>query len=253
VESSELDIGIWGSDQEGEVSGNIVAEGVTKSFGNIQALSGIDLRVKSGEFLTVFGPNGAGKTTLIKLLATLTKPTSGKLTIANHDLKKEPDKVRGLIGVISHDPYLYGNLSALENIRFFASLYEISQAQEKAIEAIKQVGLESRMHDLVRTFSRGMQQRLAVARAIIHEPKILLLDEPYTGLDQHGGRIFGDLLKWLKSHNRTIIMTTHNLPEGLEISDRVAILDRGKIIYESGAGGVEIMRFKDIYFEKIKT
>jgi heme ABC exporter ATP-binding subunit CcmA len=251
VESTELDIGIRGSDQEGGGSGDIIAEGVTKSFGNIRALSGIDLRVKKGEFLTVFGPNGAGKTTLIKLLSTLTKPTSGKLIIANHDVKKDSGKVRGLIGVISHDPYLYGNLSALENIKFFASLYGVSHADEKAIMAIKQVGLESRMHDLVRTFSRGMQQRLAVARAVIHEPRILLLDEPYTGLDQHGGRIFGDLLKWLKSQDRTIIMTTHDLPEGLEISDRVAILDRGRIVYESEIGGVEVTRFKEIYFDKV--
>lgn len=230
---------------------DIVAEGMTKSFGYIQALRGIDLKVKKGEFVTVFGPNGAGKTTLIKLLATLTKPTSGKVSIANHDIKKEPDKVRAMIGVISHDPYLYGNLSTLENIKFFASLYGISQAKEKAIEVIKQVGLENRMHDLVRTFSRGMQQRLAVARAIVHEPKILLLDEPYTGLDQHGGRIFGELLKWLKAENRTIVMTTHNLSEGLEISDRVLILDGGRIIYESDARGVELTRFKEIYFEKV--
>ena len=232
---------------------DIVAEGVTKSFGYIQALRGIDLRIKKGEFVTVFGPNGAGKTTLIKLLATLTKPTSGKVSIANYDIKKEPDKVRALIGVISHDPYLYGNLSALENIGFFASLYGISQPKEKAIQVIKQVGLESRMHDLVRTFSRGMQQRLAVARAIVHEPKILLLDEPYTGLDQHGARIFGDLLNWLKTENRTIVMTTHNLPEGLEVSDRVAILDGGKIIYESDARGIELTKFKEIYFEKVGT
>ncbi|MGH7800014.1 MAG: heme ABC exporter ATP-binding protein CcmA [Thermodesulfobacteriota bacterium] len=236
MESSELDI---------------ITEGVTKSFGNIQALRGIDLKAKKGEFLTVFGPNGAGKTTLIKLLATLTKPTSGKVIIANHDIKKEPDKVRALIGVISHDPYLYGNLSALENIKFFASLYGISEAREKAMEVIRQVGLENRMHDLVRTFSRGMQQRLAVARAIVHEPKILLLDEPYTGLDQHGGRIFGELLKWLKRENRTIVMTTHNLPEGLEISDRVAIIDAGKIIYESDARGVELTKFKEIYLKKV--
>ena len=230
---------------------DIIAEGVTKSFGNIQALRGIDLRVKKGEFLTVFGPNGAGKTTLIKLLATLTKPTSGEVSITNHDIKKEPDKVRALIGVISHDPYLYGNLSALENIKFFASLYGVSHAEEKAIQVIRQVGLENRMHDLVRTFSRGMQQRLAVARAIVHEPKILLLDEPYTGLDQHGARIFGELLNWLKTENRTIVMTTHNLPEGLEISDRVAIIDAGKIIYESDSRGVELARFKEIYFEKV--
>jgi len=238
VESSDLDI---------------VAEGVTKSFGYIQALRGVDLKIKKGEFVTVFGPNGAGKTTLIKLLATLTKPTSGKVSIANYDIKKEPDKVRALIGVISHDPYLYGNLSALENIGFFASLYGISQPKKKAIQVIKQVGLESRMHDLVRTFSRGMQQRLAVARAIVHEPKILLLDEPYTGLDQHGARIFGDLLNWLKTENRTIVMTTHNLPEGLEVSDRVAILDGGKIIYESDASGIELTKFKEIYFEKVGT
>ena len=130
---------------------DIIAEGVTKSFGNIQALYGIDLGVRKGEFLTVFGPNGAGKTTLIKLLATLAKPTSGRLIVANHDIKKEPNRVRGLIGVISHEPYLYGNLSALENIRFFASLYGVSQAEEKAVDLIKRVGLESRMHDLVRT------------------------------------------------------------------------------------------------------
>ena len=232
---------------------DIIAQGVTKSFGNIQALRGVDLKIKKGEFVTVFGPNGAGKTTLIKLLATLTKPTSGKVIIANHDIKKEPDKVRALIGVISHDPYLYGNLSALENIGFFASLYGISQPKEKAIQVIKQVGLESRMHDLVRTFSRGMQQRLAVARAIVHNPKIFLLDEPYTGLDQHGARIFGDLLNWLKTENRTIVMTTHNLPEGLEISDRVAILDVGKIVYESDARGIELTKFKEIYFEKVGT
>ena len=232
---------------------DIVAEGVTKSFGYIQALRGVDLKVKKGEFVTVFGPNGAGKTTLIKLLATLTKPTSGKVSIANYDIKKEPDKVRALIGVISHDPYLYGNLSALENIGFFASLYGISQPKKKAIQVIKQVGLESRMHDLVRTFSRGMQQRLAVARAIVHNPKIFLLDEPYTGLDQHGARIFGDLLNWLKTENRTIVMTTHNLPEGLEVSDRVAIIDGGKIIYESDARGIELTKFKEIYFEKVGT
>ncbi|MGH7890209.1 MAG: ABC transporter ATP-binding protein [Thermodesulfobacteriota bacterium] len=229
---------------------DIIAEGLTKSYGNFQALRGVDLRVKKGEFFTIFGPNGAGKTTLIKLLSTLTKPTSGKITLANHDIKKEPDKVRSLIGVISHDPYLYENLSALENIKFFASLYDIPQADEKAIEVIKQVGLESRVYDLVRTFSRGMKQRLAVARAIVHAPKILLLDEPYTGLDQHGSRIFGEILKWLKSQARTILMTTHNIEEGLGISDRVAILSGGRIVYECDPRGVEIERFKEVYFEK---
>jgi heme ABC exporter ATP-binding subunit CcmA len=229
----------------------IIAESVTKSFGNIQALRGVDLKVKKGEFLTVFGPNGAGKTTLIKLLATLTKPTSGKVIIVNHDIKKEPDKVRGLIGVISHDPYLYENLSAIENLRFFAYLYGVSKVQGRTLEVIRQVGLESRMHDLVRTFSHGMKQRLAVARAIVHEPKILLLDEPYSGLDQHGSRVFGELLKLLKAQSRTIVMTTHNISEGLEMSHRIAILSAGRIAYENETSKVEPTRFKEIYFEKV--
>jgi heme exporter protein A len=236
VESSELDI---------------IVEDVTKSFGNLNALKGVDLRVKRGEFLTLFGPNGAGKTTLIRLLAALTKPTSGRVIVANHDIRKEPDRVRGLIGVISHDPYLYENLSAMENMRFFASLYGVSQSEKRSLEVIKQVGLESRMHDLVRTFSRGMKQRLAVARAIVHAPRILLLDEPYTGLDQHGVRVFGEMLRWLKEEKRTIFMTTHSLSEGLEMSDRVAILSGGRIVYEGDACGVELSSFKELYLERV--
>ena len=116
---------------------------------------------------------------------------------------------------------------------------------------IRQVGLESRMHDLVRTFSRGMKQRLAVARGIVHQPKILLLDEPYTGLDQHGSRIFGDMLKWLKAQSRTIVMTTHNISEGLEISDRIAILSAGRIAYENETSEVQLEGFKKIYSEKV--
>ena len=133
----------------------------------------------------------------------------------------------------------------------FRSLYGLSEVQKRAVEVIRQVGLEGRMHDLVRTFSRGMKQRLAVARAIVHEPKILLLDEPYTGLDQHGSRIFGEMLKWLKSENRTILMTTHNIAEGLEISDRIAILSAGRIAYENETNKVELTGFKEIYFEKV--
>jgi heme ABC exporter ATP-binding subunit CcmA len=231
----------------------IILNNVHKSFGSIQVLRGINLKVKQGDFITVFGPNGAGKTTLIKLLATLTKPTSGKVIIGNNDIGKEPDKARGLLGLISHDAYLYENLSAFENIKFFASLYGLSRVQERALDTIKQVGLESRMHDLVRTFSRGMKQRLAVARAIVHEPQILLLDEPYTGLDQHGSRIFGDMLKWLKAQSRTIVMTTHNLSEGLELSDRVAILNAGRIAYENETNKVELEGFKEIYSEKVNS
>ena len=232
---------------------DIEACGLTKSFGNFDALRGIDLRVKKGEFITLFGPNGAGKTTLIKLLATLTAPTSGTLEIYRFNAKKDVNKIRQFIGVISHDPYLYENLTAFENIKFFGTLYGLKNIENRAGEVIKQVGLESRMHDLVRTFSRGMKQRLTVARAIVHEPKILLLDEPYTGLDQHGAKLFGDMLSELKSDNRTILMTTHNIDEGLDLSDRIGILAKGNIVFDSPKDKVDRLSFKDLYISKVES
>ena len=230
---------------------DIITKGLTKSFANIQALKGIDLKVKKGEFITIFGPNGAGKTTLIKILSTLSKPTGGSVIISKNDLKKEPQKVRRVVGVISHEPYLYGGLSALENICLFATMYGISNPKERSIEVIMKLGLENRMHDLVGTFSSGMKQRLAVARAIVHDPSVLLLDEPFTGLDQHGIKILRDMLSILRSQDRTILMTTHNISEGLDLSDRVLILSRGEIVYEGITKGLEGERFKEIYLQKV--
>jgi len=230
---------------------DIHIEGLSKSFGSLDALAGIDLSVGEGEFLTIFGPNGAGKTTLLRILSSLTKPTKGKVLIAGHDIKKEPQEIRKSVGFISHQPFLYESLSAFENIRFFASMYGISNADEKAAEVIRRVGLENRRHDLVRTFSSGMKQRLAVARAIVHDPKILLLDEPYSGLDQHGTRIFNEMLKLLKTQKRTILMTTHNISEGFELSDRVAILSNGTFVFEGLTNELEDAKFTDIYFEKV--
>jgi len=231
---------------------DIQAEGLKKSFGNFDALRGIDLRVKRGEFMTLFGPNGAGKTTLIKLLATLTSPTSGTLRVYGYDVRKDVNNIRSVIGVISHDPYLYDNLSAFENIKFFGTLYGLDDVDNRARSVIKQVGLEKRMNDLVRTFSRGMKQRLTVARAIVHEPKILLLDEPYTGLDQHGAQIFGKMLSDLKSQRRTILMTTHNIDEGLDLSDRIGILAKGKIVLDCSKTEIQRSGFKDLYISKVE-
>ena len=231
---------------------DIQAEGLKKSFGNFDALRGVDLHIKRGEFMTLFGPNGAGKTTLIKLLATLTSPTSGTLSVYGYDVRKDVNNIRSVIGVISHDPYLYENLSAFENIKFFGTLYGLDDVDNRARSVIKQVGLEKRMNDLVRTFSRGMKQRLTVARAIVHEPKILLLDEPYTGLDQHGAQIFGEMLSDLKSQRRTILMTTHNIDEGLELSDRIGILAKGKIVLDCSKTEIERSGFKDLYISKVE-
>jgi ABC-type multidrug transport system ATPase subunit len=237
---------------EENVQYDIQAEGLKKSFGNFDALCGVDLHVKRGEFMTLFGPNGAGKTTLIKLLATLTSPTSGTLSVYGYDVRKDVNNIRSVIGVISHDPYLYDNLSAFENIKFFGTLYGLDDVDNRARSVIKQVGLERRMNDLVRTFSRGMKQRLTVARAIVHEPKILLLDEPYTGLDQHGAQIFGEMLSDLKSQRRTILMTTHNIEEGLDLSDRIGILAKGKIVLDCSKTEIQRSGFKDLYISKVE-
>ena len=232
---------------------DILAEELKKTYGNFDALRGVSLKIKRGEFFTLFGPNGAGKTTLIKLLATLTTPTSGSLRVFDYDVRSEVQSIRSIIGVISHDTYLYENLSAFENIKFFAELYGLSNIDNRVSTVIEQVGLKSRMHDLVRTFSRGMKQRLTVARAIVHEPKILLLDEPYTGLDLNGAQIFGEMLSDLKSQSRTILMTTHNIDEGLGLSDRVGILVKGKIVFESLSSDLDPLDFKDLYISKVES
>jgi heme exporter protein A len=230
---------------------DITAEAVTKSFGGFEALRGIDLNIKKGEFVTLFGPNGAGKTTLIKLLSTLAKPSSGKLTVSGYDTSRQAGKVRASVGVIAHDPFLYENLSAFENIKFFGDMYGLPDSGSRSEELIKLIGLGTRIHDLVRTFSRGMKQRLSVARAIVHDPSVLLLDEPYTGLDQKGAQMFGSTLEWLKSHQRTILMTTHNIEEGLQLSDRVGIITSGKIVYESSASKIDKNSFKEIYLSHV--
>lgn len=232
---------------------DILAHEIKKTYGNFDALKGVSITIKRGEFFTLFGPNGAGKTTLIKLLATLTEPTSGSLEVYGYDAKSEVKPIRSIVGVISHDTYLYENLSAFENIKFFAELYGLSNIEDRVSTVIEQVGLKARMHDLVRNFSRGMKQRLTVARAIVHEPKILLLDEPYTGLDLNGAQIFGEMLSDLKTQNRTILMTTHNIDEGLGLSDRVGILMKGKIVFEGSSKDLDPSNFKDIYISKVET
>ncbi|MEM7008276.1 MAG: ABC transporter ATP-binding protein [Thermodesulfobacteriota bacterium] len=232
---------------------DIAAINLKKTYGTFEALKGVTLKVKKGEFYTLFGPNGAGKTSLIKLLSTLTDPTSGSLEVFGFDAKGQVKNIRAAVGVISHDTYLYENLTAYENISFFANLYGIANIDNKVRSVIDKVGLKTRMHDLVRTFSRGMKQRLTVARALVHDPHILLLDEPYTGLDLNGAQIFGDMLSELKNNQRTILMTTHNIDEGLDLSDRVGILVNGQIVFEGFTKDLEKNDFKELYISHVQS
>jgi heme exporter protein A len=232
-------------------SSAIEVDGITKSFGHIYALRGVNLRLEEGEFLTIFGPNGAGKTTLIRILSTLVKPTSGKGKVAGFDLNSDGEEVRKRIGVVSHSPFLYDNLTAYENLRFYARMYEIEHAEARILQVLEDYGLKSRMNDPVRTFSRGMLQRLSIARAIIHEPSIMFLDEPYTGLDQHAARVLKELLQRIHSDNRTVVMTTHDISLGLEMCDKVAILVAGQILFLEEVKEQDFRLFSETYFHYV--
>lgn len=221
--------------------------GIEKSFGNIRVLEGIDLKVKKGEFLTIIGPNGAGKTTLLKILSTLMKPSSGEGRIVGFDLKQEEENLRREIGMLSHYTFLYENLTAYENIKFYGRLYQVKNIEKEIKRIIEEVGLDNRLHDTVRTFSRGMKQRLSIARSIIHDPSLLLLDEPYTGLDRWSVKKFKDILKRFHGRGKTIIMTTHNLSFSLELGDRVIILSLGKIVHELPVGGISLLELENLY------
>lgn len=207
-------------------------EGVTKSFGRYPVLRGVDLEVGKGEFLTIFGPNGAGKTTLIKIIATLSKPSSGEVWIDGLDLRQQGVEVRRRIGVVSHETLLYPDLTCYENLKFYGKMFDVPHLEERIDMVIREIGLESRLYSRVGTLSHGMQKRLSIARAILHHPVLLLLDEPETGLDQRASALLQEMLAVLQGEQRTVIMTTHNLERGLRMGSRIAILSRGRIVYE---------------------
>jgi heme exporter protein A len=225
----------------------IESRGLTKAFGPRTALDGIDLDVEAGAFVALVGPNGAGKTTLLRILASLTRPTRGDVRIDGLALEKQAQAIRRRVGFLSHRTLLYDDLTAEQNLRFYARMYDVED--EGRISALlARVALEHRRHDLVRTFSRGMQQRLAVARAILHHPPLLLLDEPYTGLDPQAAQSLTDLLAGLAAEGHTILMTTHNLARGLALGERVVVLARGQVVYDRPSRHIDAATFPERYY-----
>ncbi len=225
----------------------IEIQGLTKSFGNHLALKGIDLKVRQGETVVIFGPNGAGKTTLIKVLATIMNPTSGRVLVGGLGLKNNAEKIRRRIGVVTHQTFLYGNLTAYENLEFYSRMYDVPRRKERIHEVVAMVEMTSRLYDRVGTLSRGMQQRLSIARSLLHKPAIILLDEPETGLDQLAIAMLWEALQTEGGGKRTIILTTHNLERGLELSDRLLILDKGRIVYEKSSQVLDLAGLKEAY------
>jgi heme ABC exporter ATP-binding subunit CcmA len=226
----------------------IEAKGLVKKFGYRTVLRKVDLSLKKGDFLALFGHNGAGKTTLIRILCSLMRPTSGEVRVAGFDPLHEREALCRTIGVISHQSFLYKNLSAIENLRFYGRMYDVPNLKNRIDSLLEQVGLMEYRDDPVQTFSRGMQQRLSVARAIIHDPLILFLDEPYTGLDQHGVEDLRNLLIKFKNQDKTILMTSHDIDRGLELCDQSAILKSGRLVFKEEMTTLLKDDFKQIYF-----
>lgn len=221
-------------------------EQVEKDFGDFTALSQVNLRVQSGAFVLLLGANGAGKSTLLRLLAGLSKPTRGRVLVAG----AEPHRTaaaRAAVGLLSHATLLYDDLSAQENLGFYARLYGLSSPEERIAHALATAGLEERQHHRVRTFSRGMKQRLALARATLHNPMILLFDEPYTGLDQRAATALSRQLSHLKEQGRTSLLVTHNLEEAVHLADRLVILRRGRVGYDAPWAGGTTEELEKLY------
>ncbi len=208
---------------------------LTKRFGPRIALQEIDLQIEVGESVVLAGPNGAGKTTLLRILARLTRPTGGTVRIAGLDLAQDTTALRRKIGFLSHRTLLYENLTAQQNLRFYTRLYGLAQPQRRIDTLLANVGLTARRDDLVRTFSRGMKQRLAIARAVLHEPSVLLLDEPYTGLDPLAAETLNALLKQFVAEQHTLLMTTHQITQEV-LGKRALILYQGQILDDAPLG-----------------
>jgi heme exporter protein A len=207
----------------------ITVKKLVKRFGLKTVLRGVNFSVQPGEFVALLGPNGAGKTTFLRILASLSRPTLGEVDVAGYRLPREAAAVRARLGVVSHLPLLYGDLSAEENLRFYGRMYGIPNLELRITEVLEMVGLENRRRDLTRTFSRGMQQRLAIGRAVLHDPDVMLFDEPYTGLDQDASSMLDEVLQTVAARGRTVVMTSHDLARAEDLATRFDILSRGVI------------------------
>jgi len=224
----------------------IEVRGLAKYFGRFTALRGLDLKVEDGEFIALFGRNGAGKTTLLRILAGLSHPSAGKATIQPAG-GVVPRYVRGCIGYLSHNTSLYVDLTALENLRFYAQLLGLPTDDTFLMQRIDQVGLSGRERDPVRNYSRGMQQRLALARAVLHDPEILLLDEPFTGLDQPGSDFLKRYLLQAHSGGKTCLMAIHDAQLGFEMADRLIVIDKGVAALDLAKSSLSFSEFKKQY------
>jgi heme exporter protein A len=225
---------------------------LTRAFASRSAVAGVSFSLAAGECLALFGPNGAGKTTLLRVLAGLLRPTSGTARISGIPLPGG-SLARSRIGLISHHTMLYDALSPRENVSFAARLYGIHDPRARVDDALRRMSMIERADTPVRFLSRGMQQRVSIARAMVHSPQIVLADEPYSGLDDSGARALTSLLRELLAAGTSIIIVTHNLAEGLSLATHAAVMNRGKFVRYDGTGRIDPSAYGTLYREALAT
>lgn len=229
---------------------SVSVAGLTKQFGTRKAVDSVSFSVPEGAFLSVFGPNGAGKTTLLRMLATLARPTKGSIEVCGVDACENPELVRERIGLISHNAMLYPDLTAEENLLFYAKLYGVEQPRERVLALLDAVGLKHRRLDAVGTFSRGMTQRVAIARALVNDPAVVLLDEPYSGLDPHAIEVFDQLIGTVRE-GRTFVMVSHDLEKGLSLCTHALVMARGRAVTFAERGQLDADEFRSLYRQTV--
>ena len=224
---------------------------LVKRFGSKPVLRGMDFTVMAGEFVALVGPNGTGKTTFLRVLSSLSRPSLGLVSINGFQLPAQAAQVRRSLGVVSHLPLLYGDLTAEENLKFYGRMYSVPALSERIQAVLALVGLLPRRNDLVRTFSRGMAQRLAIGRAVLHDPAVLLFDEPYTGLDQEACDMLDRVLREVAGRGRTVVMTSHDLGRVQDLASRFDVLAGGKIAASTTPAGLGSGNLLDFYREAL--
>ncbi len=225
----------------------IQIDNLSKSYGFNKVLNGIDLNFEKGDFVAIFGPNGAGKTTLIKILSTILKADGGSVFISGLDIRKEVQGIRKIIGLLSHESFLYQNLTVYENLKFFARLYGISNYNESIKYKLNTIGMYSKRNEFVRNLSSGMKQRASILRSLVHDPEIVLLDEPFVGLDIEGSEYLLGIFKEFKKENKTALVTTHDITLGLRECTKVVVINKGRISFNEIIENIEDSEFEVKY------
>jgi heme exporter protein A len=222
-----------------------------RRFAGVAALRGLDLTVGAGEAVAVFGPNGAGKSTLLRLLATLLRPSTGALRLFERPVNDGGAAARRRIGFLSHQSFLYPDLTPTENLEFYARMFGATNVTQRVRALIDRVGLAGWAHRPVRTLSRGLEQRCALARALVHEPQLLMLDEPFTGLDVDASAMLTTMLREAHANGATLLVTTHDMARGFDICRRAIILNRGRLVWDGRIGETPLAEFEQTYLASV--